>query len=405
MLDPGLDLDGPKEILIKDGRIADLQDHIEPTASVEIMDVSGCLVTPGFIDFHAHVARDLVSLAVNPDRAGVETGVTTVCDAGSIGWVNFHPFEKFIVASAETRVLSFLHLAPFGEALMPEIGYGAVDEVALQRVLNQHRDMIRGIKLRLVEGVFLDRSVDTLGLGVRMAREAGLPVIVHIGLSPDTQISPDRIKASTTKLLGLLEAGDVITHAFTDKPGAIFNLEGEPVAGLDNALQCGVLLDAAPGRGHLNFNLARSAMARGYRPSALGTDVVQVDDEQPHFFNVAAVMSKFLALGLTLKEVVAAVTHQPARITGMQEEIGALVVGREADITISELHEGQFMFHDGRAMNMISGSAYISPQLCIRRGQVFAVRGNYREHVPTPDVFQAYMQAELEKIQQRLSKL
>ena len=401
VLDPGMNLDQPMQILIKNGRVADLQDQIAAPADAEILDVSGKLITPGFIDFHAHVAKDLVSLAVDPDQAGVETGVTTVCDAGSVGWVNFAPYEKFIALKALTRVVSFLHLAPFGEALMPEIGFDAVDERAMLRVLLQHREAIRGIKLRLVEGVLSNQAVDILGLGFRMARESGLPVIVHIGFSPNTSYSPASIKSATTRLLGLLEAGDVITHAFTDKPGAIFTEEGEPVPGLEKALQRGVKLDAAPGRGHLNFNLARAALARGYRPSALGTDIVYMDDEQPHFFNVAAVMSKFMALGMTLEEVVAAVTINPARITGLQEETGSLAAGKCADLTISDLHTGQFMFHDGRAMNTIHGRAFISPQLCIRHGLVIPVRDSYREHIPTPEKFQAYMQSELAKIQRR----
>lgn len=404
VIDPGMGIDGNLEILVRDGRIAAVEEKIAVSDGIDVFDAKGLIVTPGFIDLHAHVAQDLVPLAVEPDSAGVYVGVTTVCDAGSVGWVNFPPFEKYIISRAQTRVLSFLHLAPFGEALMPEIGYEAIDEQALETTLENHQDVIRGVKLRLVEDVILRSDVNILELGFRIAKQAGLPVMVHIGMSPRAPVSREKITMYTKRLLGLLKAGDVITHAFTDKPGAVFNLDGEPVEGLKAALDRGVLLDAAPGRGHLNFRLAQAAISRGYQPAALGTDVVQFEDDQPHFFNVAAVMSKFMALGVSLNQAVAAVTTNPARITGIDSIAGSLAHGMPADLTIFRLHKGQFKFHDGRAMNTISGDLFISPQYCLREGKCFTVRESVKQHVPTPKVFQAYLQTEMKKMQKRMAK-
>jgi dihydroorotase len=386
VVDPSQGLDRQMDVAIADGRIVALDANLPSEGAGQVIDATGRLVTPGLIDLHAHVAADLISLAVEPDDAGVRAGVTAVVDAGSVGRTNLHPFRKFVIAQARTDVFVFLNIAPFGEAILPEVGFDVVDEEAVLRAIAANRDVVRGIKVRAIGELIYACPVDALDLARRVARKAGLPLMVHLGMGFDEPVSREEIAAFTARLLGMLEAGDILTHAFTDKPGGVFTLDGEPLPGLEKALARGVLLDASPGRGHLNFKLAAAAMARGFLPYAMGTDVIRLAEEQPHFYSVAAVVSKFIALGLPLADAIAAVTEHPARILGEEGRRGSLRVGMKADVTGLTLREGDFLLHDGRAGNMIPARLFLSPAWALKDGSLYDVKPSLAAHVPRREV-------------------
>lgn len=382
VIDPAQNIDRVMDVAITDGKITALD--VSPlTESVNVLDATGKLVCPGLIDIHAHVSRDLVSLAIDPDEAGVGAGVTTVNDAGSTGYLHLHPFRKFVISQARTDVFVFLNISPFGEVVLPEIGFEIVDEAAFLATIEANRDVVRGIKVRAIGELIYANKVDVVDLAARIARKSGLPLMVHLGMGFNEPLSVDEIDAFIIRILKLLEKGDILTHAFTDKPGGVFRLDGNPLPGLEEALGRGVYLDAAPGRGHLNFKLAQAAMQRGFLPQAFGTDVVKLDEEQPHFYNVAVVASKFMALGLTLKDAIAAGTCNPARMLNEQERRGSLKPGMKADISILGYHEGEFLFHDGRAGNLIPGKLCLSPQGTVKNGKFIPVRESYRQHIPS----------------------
>jgi len=390
VVDPSQGIDRVMDIAISDGKIAalDVPSGVEAGHS---LDASGSLVCPGLIDIHAHVSRDLVSLAVDPDDGGVTAGVTTVNDAGSVGYLHLHPFRKFAIAQARTDVFVFLNISPFGEVVLPEVGFDIVDETEFIKVIESNRDVVRGIKLRAIGELIYATRVDVVDLAVRIARKAGLPLMVHLGMGFNEPLSADQIEGFISHLLGRLEQGDILTHAYTDKPGGIFHMDGTPMPGLEAALGRGVTLDAAPGRGHINFNLVKAALARGFVPQAFGTDVVRLPEEEPHFYNVAAVVSKFIALGLSLQDALAAATCGPANLLGEQEKRGSLKPGMQADLSILGCHEGEFLFHDGRAGNIIPGNLFLSPQVVIKRGESIPVRASHRDHIPEKSLMEAFL--------------
>ncbi len=204
-------------------------------------------------------------------------------------------------------------------------------------------------------------------------------------------VSPDLINDFITHMLGRLEKGDILTHAYTDKPGGVFHSDGTPLPGLEEAVVRGVNLDAAPGRGHINFKLAQAVLKHGFKPNTLGTDVVKLSDDQPHFYNIAAVASKFMALGLSLSEVIAAATCNPAKMLGMQDILGSLRPGMNADLSILEYLEGDFLFHDGRAGNLIPGNVFLLPQKVVKHGEVISVRESFSNHIPEKKVMEAVL--------------
>lgn len=280
-------------------------------------------------------------------------------------------------------MFEFLNVSPFGEAVLPEASFEAFDQAAFLQTIEANRDMVRGVKVRAIGELLYAYKVDVFELAWQTARKAGLPMMVHLGMGFDEPVSRDEIDAFITRLLGRLEAGDILTHAYTDKPGGVFRSDGTPLPRLEEALARGVYLDAAPGRGHIHFDMARAAIQRGFLPSALGTDVVRLSEEQPHFYNVACVASKFIALGLSLQQAIAAATSEPARLLNEHSTRGSLQPGMKADFTLLGYHEGEFLFHDGRAGNLIPGSVFLSPQQTIKDGHIIPVRASYRQHIPT----------------------
>lgn len=392
VLDPSQNIDQVMDIGISAGKIAALNLAADSQAS-QVLDANGKLVTAGLIDLHAHVSRDLVSLAVDPDEAGISAGVTALCDAGSTGYLHFHPFRKYVIQPAKTDVFAFLNISPFGEVLLPEVGFELIDEAAFLEVIEANRDVIRGIKVRAIAELIYATKVDVMAKAVRIARKAGLPIMVHMGMGFEEPVPADEIAAFITRCVDQLDKGDIITHAFTDKPGGVFNMDGTPKPGLEAALARGVFLDAASGRGHINFNLARAAIQRGFRPHTIGTDVVRLPQEQPHFYNVALLASKLIALGLTLPEAVQAVTSTPALLLSESANRGSLKAGLTADISVMGCAEGEFFFHDGRAGNIINGPLCLSPQHVIKAGTLYPVRQSYQQHIPTRELFQQALSA------------
>ena len=63
-------------------------------------------------------------------------------------------------------------------------------------------------------------------------------------------------------------------------------------------------------------------------------------------YDLVTVMSKFLHFGMSLYEVVRAVTSRAATAIGWNDVVGSLGKGKVADITILRLEKGTFMLED-----------------------------------------------------------
>ena len=72
------------DVAIRDGRIAAIEESIDPASGAELIDATGCIVTPGFVDPHTHydgqVTWDDVLEPSTPH--GVTTVVTGNCGVG-----------------------------------------------------------------------------------------------------------------------------------------------------------------------------------------------------------------------------------------------------------------------------------------------------------------------------------
>ena len=82
-------------------------------------------------------------------------------------------------------------------------------------------------------------------------------------------------------------------------------------------------------------------------PDVISTDLtVDKFNMPPYAKNLPLVISKYLALGVSLNDIIRAVTETPAKLMGMEEQIGTLKAGAVADIAVFDLKERQYIQKD-----------------------------------------------------------
>ncbi|TME32028.1 MAG: hypothetical protein E6I75_17525, partial [Chloroflexi bacterium] len=86
--------------------------------------------------------------------------------------------------------------------------------------------------------------------------------------------------------------------------------------------------------------------------------------------SLVEMMGRFLGLGFTLDQVIGMCTVNPARVLGEQERLGSLAVGRQADISVLDVRQGDWVVYDTVGEGMRISQALV-PVLTVKRGQVF----------------------------------
>jgi len=366
VVDPSAGLDGRYDVAVQGGAIARIAPDIAAAEATRTLDVAGKIVTPGLIDLHAHVFEGVNRTGVNPDLGGVYSGVTTIVDAGSSGAATFAAFPRYVLPSCHTEVIPFLHICQTGLATNPDIiAESSIDLDDTLRVASEHRALIRGIKARMVAPALEILGMEMPKLARRAARESGLKLMVHIG---DTakRYDPTVIR----KLLPLLDQGDILTHYFTANPGGVLDANGKLVPEAREAADRGVWLDTAHGRMNFSFEVGRRCIDQGLLPHCISTDLT-VPGRLNTVHSMTEMMARFLGLGFTLPQVITMCTANPARAIGEADRLGTLAVGRQADISVLELREGDWMVYDVLGAGLRVTQAFV-PFVTVKRGKVFA---------------------------------
>ena len=263
-------------------------------------------IGPGWADMHTHVYDGVTQISVAPDRAGVDVGVHVVGDAGSAGEGTVRGLIEYVLPTCRTEVRIWLNIGSHGLVHLRETSAPEFMNVdATLAAVREHRAAICGIKVRSSGLVVGSMGLTPLELGHRVARETGLPLMVHIGEAPP----------SIDDVLDRLDGGDVITHCFHGKPGYPWSPDGTPTPALARALDRGVLLDVGHGAASFDLGVAGRAIAAGFFPHSISTDI-HVRNINGPVHSLAAVMTKMLALGMPLPEIVRAVTVTPRSIMG-----------------------------------------------------------------------------------------
>ncbi|MDE3073998.1 MAG: amidohydrolase family protein, partial [Chloroflexota bacterium] len=336
-------------------------------------------VTPGLIDIHTHVAYGAQTKGVgmqccDPDEAGVLSGVTTVLDCGSVGVANIGVFPAHILPRAKTRVIVFLNVGSYAHTMPNPGDLNSIDEIdreAIAGCVNANRGLIKGIKLRLVGPIMDERGEEIIRLSKEIACEHHLPLMVHIGdMRARERSNPQHTGELTRSLLRTFTEHDVLTHLCTPHVGGVLDAARQPVPELSEARSKGVVLDPALGMGNFGYEIAREQAQMGLHPDTLSSDLTAGGALR---FSLMECMAKFMAVGYGVKDVVRMTTANAAKAIGMENELGALKVGREADVTIMDVVPGKFKFVD-TIQQVFTGDWGIAPVQTIRAGEMFAPR-------------------------------
>jgi dihydroorotase len=383
VVDPSIGVNGPGDVAIQRGAIAAVAPAIAPAEATRVIEVPGAIVTPGLIDLHVHVFEGFTRFGVHPDQAGVRAGVTTLVDAGSAGCATFEGFPRYIIPSCHTEIIPFLHIAQTGLAMFPDIiAESSINLDATIRVANKHRGLICGIKARMVSPALEIFGMEMPRMARRAARESGTKLMVHIG-DTERRHDPNMIR----ELLPMLEAGDIITHFFTANPGGMLDGNGRVVPEAWEAARTGVWFDTAHGLMNFSFEVGRRIIDQGLLPHCISTDIT-VPGRLRSVHSMTEMMTRFLGLGFTLEQVVTMCTANPARAIGAQDRLGSLAVGRQADVSVLRVQEGDWLVHDTVGGSLRVRQAVV-PMLAVKRGAVFAAEWGPRpwgwEPDPAPD--------------------
>jgi len=364
VVDPSSSLDGVLDVAVENGKIARVAAGIAPAEAARVIEVGGKIVTPGLIDLHAHVFEGFNRTGVNPDLAGVLAGVTTIVDAGSAGAATFGGW-RHILPHCHTEIVPFLHICQTGLATLPDIiAEGSVNLSDTVRVASENKGLIHGIKARMVSPALEIMGMEMPRLAKRAAREAGIKLMVHIG-DTEKRYDPKVIHP----LLSLLEPGDILTHYFTPNPGGVLDGNGKLVPEAREANARGVWFDTAHGRMNFSFDVGRRIIDQGLMPHCISTDLT-VPGRLNTVHSMTEIMTRFLGLGFTLPQVVTMSTANPANAIGAEGRIGSLAVGRQADISVLDLKEGDWVVYDILGSGLRVNKAF-APHLTVKKGRVF----------------------------------
>jgi dihydroorotase len=331
VIDPKNQISAIADVAIRDGKIAAVAPTIDPATAFKTVDVAGLHVTPGLIDIHAHVFAGpgernsyVGGQSVAPDGFTLRSGVTAVADAGCAGWRNFEEFKAQIIDRSRTRVFAFLNIVGHGmrgvryERDLDDMQAQPTAEMALR-----HRGVIVGIKTAHYPGpefTPVERAVEAGTL-------ANIPVMVDFG-----RVFPQKSLAEL--LTKKLRRGDIYTHVYSGLRGEL-DPSGHANPALFEGRKRGVIFDVGHGGGSFTWRVAVPIVREGFLPDSISTDL-HASSTNGGMKDMLNIMSKFLALGLSLDEVILRSTWNPAREIN-QEQLGNLSVGSPADVAVLRL--------------------------------------------------------------------
>lgn len=327
VVDPIADRIIRADVAIKRDRIAAVDREIPTESAFRVIDANGHYLTPGLVDLNTTIDWRGHPRAVNPDVIAPRTGVTTWVDTGSVGPMNIDGFREYVARPATVRIATFLRLGPPGHEATT---VSDRDVGLLAHVTNLNRDLVVGISATMLQG-----STNPIEQARRAADMLEMPLLAYLSHSPP----------GVEEILDRLHAGDVVTHALSANSQRIVDDDYRILDTAKRAWDRGVIFDVGHGERAFCWRTAEALLAAGYPPHTISTNSHQLSIQGP-MFDLPTCLSKFLHLGMTMPEVIRRATSEPARILGMDDEVGTLRIGAWADLALFRLIEGRFPLYD-----------------------------------------------------------
>ena len=363
VIDARNNLNAVRDVAIKDGKIAAVAADIPPARAVKAVDVSGLYVMPGLIDLHGHVYRPTVGQGfradnsmVYPDGFSFRSGVTTFVDPGGAGWRNFEDMKDMVIDRSRTRVLAFINIVGRGSAggkYEQDLSDMEVEPTAAMAL--KHKELIVGVKSAHYSGpewAPFERAVE-------VGKRADIPVMVDFGSA--------RVRTIAELFSRIFRPGDIFTHVYGGARGEQDSETLGPSQAVLDGRKRGILFDVGHGAGSFRWRVAVPMMKAGFLPDTISSDL-HTRSMNTGLKDMLNLMSKFLALGMSLEQVVGANTWNAAQAI-KQQQLGNLSVGSVADVAVLRVEKGNFGFTDSNGARL-KGTQRLIGELTLRDGKV-----------------------------------
>lgn len=368
VIDPKNNIDGIMDVAINEGKIAMVAKVIDAKEGKQVIDARNMYVTPGLIDMHVHVfygtryGQALMNgqSSVSPDAFSFRAGVTTFVDVGSSGWRGFEDFKRQTIDVSQTRVLALLNIVGEGMRGGPfEQNIKDMDAHKAAEFAKSYPKEIVGIKLAHYDGHDWTPTDSAVAAG----RLSNLPVMIDFG-GATPPLSLEEL------LLKRLRPGDIFTHAYANWPKvreAPVDENGKVKPFIFEAQKRGIIFDVGHGGGSFFWSQAIPAIKQGFIAEVISSDL-HTGSMNSGMKDMCNLMSKFLNMGLSVRDVILRSTWNPAKVIN-RPELGNLSVGSEADVAVFSLVKGDFGFLDITG-EKLKGNQKLVAELTLRAGKV-----------------------------------
>jgi dihydroorotase len=373
VIDPANHIDEVRDVAVYQGKIAAVEKNIPAEQAGKVVDVSKLYVTPGLIDIHYHIGHGgaplnwftpearahALPLGIPADLA-LQSGVTTIVDAGTSGAETFLLEKEEVIDRAKVRVLAFLNIVENGMGGGLEQSLDQMDSKVCAATIKKYPDIIVGVKTahywtkepwdaEHVPWAAVDRAIECGTL-------ANVPVMFDFWPRPE--------RTYDELILKKMRPGDIHTHVFAQQFPIILP-DGKLNPIMAEARARGVIFDVGHGSGSFWFRNAVPAQKQGFIPDSMSTDLHAGNFTVVSMNNV---MSKFLAMGVPLDDIIRRSTVNPASEI-RRPELGTLSVGKDADIAVLEVLKGRFGYIDCGVATM-DANVRLSARMTIRAGRI-----------------------------------
>jgi dihydroorotase len=389
VLDPTQNINALNDVAFSKGKVAAISKSIPEIDSKSIVDITGNIVTPGLIDIHGHYFEHIVPFSAVADSVCLPNGVTTTMDAGSSGWTHFDGFKEFIIEQQQTRIMALVNLSALGmmaskrnigETFGPTIGISGGPSTMLNpervgelqdlrfaqveeaiRCIKDNPNIVLGVKIRLDHDVSGEANViPALERARTVADATDTFIMVHVA----------RVPIPLSKVFEYLKPGDIVTHIFHSADNNILDEKGYIRSEVKEAKDKGIIFDIGADRKNFGINLSKSAIEQNILPSTLSSDITKIRPGAEIIYTLPEVMSLYMALGMSLEEVIECSTKTSAKAIRQEGNLGTLKVGAIGDASIIEIESGEFNYSDGEKYE-ITATNRIAPRLTIKDGHVW----------------------------------
>ena len=373
VIDPANHLDAVMDVAVSKDKIAAVEKDIPASQAGKVVNASGLYVTPGLIDIHFHIghggaplnwftpeARAHIGPLGIPADLALQSGVTTLVDAGTAGAETFLQEKEEVIDHAKVRVLAFLNIVANGMNGGLEQSVDQMDPKLCAETIKKYPDIIVGVKTahfwteepwdaEHIPWAAVDRAIDCGNM-------TNVPVMF------DFWPRPERTYADL--ILKKMRPGDIHTHVFAQQFPIILP-DGKLNPIMAEARARGVIFDVGHGAGSFWFRNAVPAVKQGFVPDSMSTDLHTGNYTVLSMNNV---MSKFLAMGVPLEDVIRRSTVNPAKEIH-RPELGTLSIGKDADIAVLEEQHGPFGYIDCGVARM-DGNVKLVARMTVRAGKI-----------------------------------